>query len=39
MPLFISLIELAGSIALLLSGTHMVQTGVQRASGRSSGRS
>jgi phosphate:Na+ symporter len=33
MPLFISLIDLAGSIALLLWGTHMVQTGVQRAFG------
>jgi phosphate:Na+ symporter len=30
---FVSLIELAGSIALLLWGTHMVQTGVQRAFG------
>jgi phosphate:Na+ symporter len=29
----ISLIDLAGSIALLLWGTHMVQTGVQRAFG------
>jgi phosphate:Na+ symporter len=29
----VSLIDLAGSIALLLWGTHMVQTGVQRAFG------
>lgn len=33
MPLFFSLIELAGAIALLLWGTHMVQTGIQRAFG------
>jgi phosphate:Na+ symporter len=33
MSLFISLIDLAGSIALLLWGTHMVQTGIQRAFG------
>lgn len=33
MPQFISLIDLAGAIALLLWGTHMVQTGVQRAFG------
>src|SRR3954453_10286873 len=29
----VTLIDLAGSIALLLWGTHMVQTGVQRAFG------
>ena len=29
----VSLIDLAGSIAMLLWGTHMVQTGVQRAFG------
>lgn len=33
MPLLVSLINLAGSIALLLWGTHMVQTGIQRAFG------
>ncbi len=33
MSLFVSLIDLAGAIALLLWGTHMVQTGVQRAFG------
>lgn len=33
MPLLFSLIELAGAIALLLWGTHMVQTGIQRAFG------
>lgn len=33
MSLLVPLIDLAGSIALLLWGTHMVQTGVQRAFG------
>lgn len=33
MSLLLPLIDLAGSIALLLWGTHMVQTGVQRAFG------
>ena len=33
MPLFMNVIDLAGSIALLLWGTHMVQTGIQRAFG------
>lgn len=33
MPLLVSLIDLAGSIALLLWGTHMVQSGIQRAFG------
>ncbi len=35
MAFSITLIDLAGSIALLLWGTHMVQTGVQRAYGPS----
>lgn len=33
MSLLIALIDFAGSVALLLWGTHMVQTGVQRAYG------
>src|ERR1044071_6476418 len=33
MPFPVTLIDLAGSIALLLWGTHMVQTGIQRAFG------
>jgi len=33
MPFLIALFDFAGSVALLLWGTHMVQTGVQRAYG------
>ncbi|MEA2770033.1 MAG: phosphate:Na+ symporter, partial [Acetobacteraceae bacterium] len=33
MDVSVTLIDLAGSVALLLWGVHMVQTGVQRAFG------